>query len=245
MSRSQQKRGPGRPRNPVSRETLVTAARAVFADEGFAGASVEAIARKAGLRKASMFHHFQSKEALYVEVVRTLLLELGAIVAQAWLAEGSPEQRLDRLNEGVVLYLGSRPGAARILLREFMDRGPLARELGRGALEQLLGQLEQFLREGMKGGAFMEAEPRQLALSLVGMHVAYFAVEDVSAAFTGEDIHASDAVRLRAQEVCRQGRLLCGALPAASRPARAAVTRTAPRDHGRTGDAGVQGQRGT
>lgn len=47
-----------------TRKKIMEAARDEFAARGFAGARVEAIARRAGLSKQLLYHYFDSKEAL-------------------------------------------------------------------------------------------------------------------------------------------------------------------------------------
>lgn len=47
---------------PDSRETLLAAASAKFALNGFDGASVEALAARAGVNTAMIYYHFQSKQ---------------------------------------------------------------------------------------------------------------------------------------------------------------------------------------
>lgn len=56
-------------RTPAKREQIVNGALAVFRESGFAGASVDAIAARAGVSKATVYSHFKSKEALFVAVV--------------------------------------------------------------------------------------------------------------------------------------------------------------------------------
>ncbi|AHF93269.1 TetR family transcriptional regulator [Opitutaceae bacterium TAV5] len=58
-----------------SREKILEAASAVFARKGFADASIRDIAKEADVVFASLFHHFRSKERLFVEVVRNYLVE--------------------------------------------------------------------------------------------------------------------------------------------------------------------------
>ena len=60
----------GRERNPErSRERILDAALEEFAAHGYAGARVEAIARRAGLNKQLISHHFGGKRALYQAVM--------------------------------------------------------------------------------------------------------------------------------------------------------------------------------
>ncbi|MFS0691350.1 ScbR family autoregulator-binding transcription factor [Streptomyces nitrosporeus] len=54
-----------------TRAALIRAAAKVFAESGFAGASVSRIAEQAGLTLGAMYFHFRSKEELAREIVST------------------------------------------------------------------------------------------------------------------------------------------------------------------------------
>jgi AcrR family transcriptional regulator len=58
--------------DPQARQSMVSAARAVFAKSGLALARIEDITRRCGLSKGSFYLHFASKEALFSEVVAAL-----------------------------------------------------------------------------------------------------------------------------------------------------------------------------
>lgn len=47
-------------------EEILTAAANLFIEKGYAGASMTALSRIVGIKKASLYHHFESKEALFV-----------------------------------------------------------------------------------------------------------------------------------------------------------------------------------
>lgn len=68
---------------PKSRQRIVDTARRLFLENGYLGVSMQQIADAAGLRKASLYHHFRSKEALFAEVMAQemdrLLLDFSAI----------------------------------------------------------------------------------------------------------------------------------------------------------------------
>lgn len=66
-------RSPGRPTRKEAealRKGVLDAALDVFVANGFAAASMEGIARKAGVAKLTLYRHFETKEDLFVEVVR-------------------------------------------------------------------------------------------------------------------------------------------------------------------------------
>lgn len=62
---------------------LVTAARDLFADKGFAGTSIEEIVRAAGVTRGAMYHHFASKEELFEAVFEREQEALGQRVLAA------------------------------------------------------------------------------------------------------------------------------------------------------------------
>jgi AcrR family transcriptional regulator len=60
---------PGRPRDPQVDRRIAQAALDLFADAGWAGFSMEAVARRAGVGKASLYLRWTSKEALLADAV--------------------------------------------------------------------------------------------------------------------------------------------------------------------------------
>lgn len=90
--------GPGAPRQPAERDPserrpaaepagtkqalILEAATHVFLRSGYASASMDAIARQAGVSKRTIYSHFGSKEALFATIIRTRCAALlGALTA--------------------------------------------------------------------------------------------------------------------------------------------------------------------
>jgi AcrR family transcriptional regulator len=79
-------------RNPrQSQERILDAALKEFAAQGFAGARVDAIARRARINKRMLYHYFGDKKHLFREVLRRKLAERAA-----WLAS-APEDPVESL----------------------------------------------------------------------------------------------------------------------------------------------------
>jgi TetR/AcrR family transcriptional repressor of mexJK operon len=66
-------RGGGR--TEATRGRIRAAARRLFLQQGFAGASTDAIRDAAGVSKETLYRHYPSKEALFADVLRELTLE--------------------------------------------------------------------------------------------------------------------------------------------------------------------------
>jgi len=78
----------------LKRGLILDAARAVFEAEGLDGASLRAIAVAAGYTPAALYFHFDSKEAIYAEVLRESLVILGQTVNHAVSRGKRPVDRL-------------------------------------------------------------------------------------------------------------------------------------------------------
>lgn len=77
-----------KPRAEMIEETrakLIDAARRAFADNGYAGASMDDLTASAGLTRGALYHHFGDKKGLLAAVVQQIddemNLRLGAILA--------------------------------------------------------------------------------------------------------------------------------------------------------------------
>ncbi|MDQ0314464.1 TetR/AcrR family transcriptional regulator [Amorphus orientalis] len=67
----------------AKREAILAAAREVFAETGLEGASLRSVAARAGYTPAALYFHFESKEAIYAELLSESLGALGRRVADA------------------------------------------------------------------------------------------------------------------------------------------------------------------
>jgi TetR/AcrR family transcriptional repressor of mexJK operon len=67
---------PGRPKDLGKRAAILEAAKRLFSDEGFNGASMDQIAAEAGVSKLTVYSHFGDKEALFSAAVRAKCEEI-------------------------------------------------------------------------------------------------------------------------------------------------------------------------
>jgi AcrR family transcriptional regulator len=82
------------PRRPYDLDRLTDVALRVFAERGFDGASMDDVARAAGITKAAIYHHVSSKEALLERGLRRALEALFALLEEPGARDGRPIERL-------------------------------------------------------------------------------------------------------------------------------------------------------
>ena len=66
-----------------TRETLIAAARALFANPGFTEVALETIVREAGVTRGALYHHFADKTELFAAVFEQVEGEMAARMAEA------------------------------------------------------------------------------------------------------------------------------------------------------------------
>ncbi len=180
------------PRPPKStssrtrRDEILDEATRLFAERGYEGASMADLAEAVGMRKASLFYHFASKEVLYSAVIERLLVSFGIAIQSASLTEGSFEERLDGLTDGITGVLGTQPFAARLMVREVMDWGPVIRNTLAESMMMVLGAATEFLKAGQAAGVFAEGDPQQIVLSVLGLHFMPFAITGLAEKLVGK-----------------------------------------------------------
>ncbi|MDF2985785.1 MAG: hypothetical protein K0R50_1295 [Eubacterium sp.] len=82
-------------------ESLLSAAVEEFLEKGYSGASMEAIAKRAGVSKGGLYHHFSNKEVLLMEANS----KLSAPVMEMALRAGSNPVVLDGLKQYIRDYI--------------------------------------------------------------------------------------------------------------------------------------------
>ena len=135
----------------ATRTALISAARRLFAEKGYADTSTPEIVASAGVTRGALYHHFEDKMALFRAVVREEYRTVAAeIDASAGKSGGSAT---DALRQGAYGYMNAMKdlGRVRILLRD----GPAV--LGQSELDAIdrttsADTLRRGLAEAMRAG---------------------------------------------------------------------------------------------
>src|SRR3954447_4848607 len=72
----------------ATRRGLITAARKLFGEHGFAGTSVDEVVKAAGVTKGALYHHFRDKDDLFHAVVEQVKVDVTAAAAESYFAFG-------------------------------------------------------------------------------------------------------------------------------------------------------------
>lgn len=161
------------------RESILNAATEVFARYGFKKASIDDIARRAGVGKGTVYLHFDSKEALFATVVQTTWARafqaLTGGVSQARTAEGKLRAFCRGRRDQVVELARTLQVSEETVLELIPLAIPHLQEFA----ERELSLVETLLAEGVAQGVFAVREPRLLAVGLLawldGLHPLLFA----------------------------------------------------------------------
>ncbi len=102
-----------------SRDTLVQAASELLAQDGLSSLTLESVALRAGLSTATLYRHFENRDALLRAVVQTL--KPAQAIFDRLNADGPLEQVLERAIEVILANLRERPHMLRFLLTGAVD----------------------------------------------------------------------------------------------------------------------------
>jgi AcrR family transcriptional regulator len=167
------------------KEEILDVATALFAERGFEGTSMNDVAGRVGMRKASLFYHFETKDALYEAVLDRIVGDMAGSLSTAYGAHGTFVERLEMAADAVTDAISQRPFVARLLLREAMDWGPMIRGKLLPTIVAVLEAGATFVQEGQRAGAFIQGDAKQLVLTAVGAHLLPFATVQLVERYVG------------------------------------------------------------
>jgi AcrR family transcriptional regulator len=152
------------------RRRLFAAAAAVFSRGGYADATAEAIAREAGMSKATFYEHFGNKEDCIVALFDTATeVVLHAMRGAAEASRDEPAQvRVRALVAAFLQALVDFPDEAQTLLVEIVGAGPRAMERRDRALDAVAQYIDDFNREDAERGVIPRFGSPHDAFAIVG-----------------------------------------------------------------------------
>jgi AcrR family transcriptional regulator len=149
----------------ATRLALMTAARQLFGEKGYASTSIDEVAAQAGVTKGAFYHHFDGKANLFQEVYEQVMHEVSDEVVSVFL---EPDH-WTALTRGCQLMIDAQldPAVRRIALHD--ARSVLSWDVLH-LIESRYGAvgIRGALRKAMHGGVIEPQPLRPLALLLAG-----------------------------------------------------------------------------
>ena len=149
--------------------TILTAARAEFAANGFSAASMEHIAASAGTTKPTVYARFGDKESLYERTIRerarALLEHLFASYDEA--AQLSVHKMIDTATRAYLEFFAEQPEDFDLLF--YPDRSRPATELADQVLDGIINGITELVEQVLaRSGRHAPATARLIAAMMVG-----------------------------------------------------------------------------
>src|SRR5262245_60939060 len=181
-------------RGEQTRERILDAAEALFADRGFEGAALRDVATRVGIRTPSLYNHFPSKEALYAAV-----LERGVEPVLALLSEivQSPQARRPgsrEVVERVMAVLARRPDLPRLVAHEALAGGEHLRPLLQKVVAPVLARAQEAVLSTPGAERWGRERAPLLVLAAYHMVVGHFAIAPFYRELSGQDVLEPEAL---------------------------------------------------
>ncbi|MFO8034447.1 MAG: TetR/AcrR family transcriptional regulator [Candidatus Bipolaricaulota bacterium] len=153
---------------PLS-EQIVQAAVKLFAGRGFHGTSMRAIAHAAGVSIGAIYHHFPSKDDVFLAILREEY-ERRRVAIEELKAQGLPPR--DMVRRVAKLHfelLHRRRDSVRLLSQTLPREHPRLRGQLEALEEEFAGHVARLLEEGMEAGQVRKCDAWTAAYALLGM----------------------------------------------------------------------------
>ncbi len=144
---------------------ILEAAEAVFAESGYTGASMQAIAEKAGLPKANLHYYFGTKEGLY----RTLLaniLDMWVDAFDHFRPDRDPAEALAAYVRDKMRWSRTRPLASKVFANEVIHGAQQIEGYLSNKLRRRVAEKAAVINTWVRDGKLAPIDPRHLFFSL-------------------------------------------------------------------------------
>jgi len=144
---------------------ILAAAEQVFAGAGYAGATMAAIAKVAGLPKANLHYYFGAKEDLYRAVLAHTLQDW-LVPTQVIRPEADPKTAIEAYIRAKMALAMQRPHASRVFANELLHGAPVVKQLLATELRPLILAKAEVIAQWVRSGRMAPVDPMHLFFTL-------------------------------------------------------------------------------
>lgn len=185
-------------------DQILAVAEQEFANSGYNGTSLEVIARRTGIRKASLFHHFNSKRKIFDAVVRRVFDQLVSIGRETAAIE-NPKEHLLAIVARLHDFIASHPNHARLLMHRVLEDPASVRRSSEVFIKPLVIEMAKLVVRGAELGVIRNTDgPISLTLTALAIPILPYSFAPVVEACTGIEVFSPDSIAVIRSQVLRR-----------------------------------------
>jgi TetR/AcrR family transcriptional regulator len=150
------------------RSAIFEAALDVFAENGLRGATLDQIAARAGLSKPNVIYYFESKEAIYTELLESLL-DIWVDPMRQISQDGDPVEEILSYTRRKLAMSRDMPRESRLFATEIIQNAPRVRANLEGPLKDLVDEKAAVVAGWVTEGRIAPVDPYHLFFSIWAM----------------------------------------------------------------------------
>ena len=199
------KKKPRRTNDPDGvRRNIVDVATREFAQKGYGGARVDAIASRTRTSKRMIYYYFGGKEGLYLAVLEEAYSGIRRAEAALDLEKLSPEAALGTIVGFTFDYYNKHPEFVRLVMNEnIMNGAHMARSKAIGKLNvTVIDAMRRLVARGQKQGIFRrDIDPVELHMSISALGIFNVANRATFSTIFKRDMSSARALAIRRTEI--------------------------------------------
>jgi AcrR family transcriptional regulator len=153
----------------VTREGIIEAAARIFSEKGYHATSMQDIADAVHLQKASLYHHFDSKQEILADILDYALdlinTRLEAVLSQTL----SPEEKLHQAMVSYFETIAEYRNLSGVLLLELRSLEPELKMQLKSRREKFESLWKDVIIEGKEQGKFTNVDPSLMVKAILGV----------------------------------------------------------------------------
>jgi len=150
------------------RERILHAAEELFAEKGYSAATVEEVAKRAGIGKSTVYEYFDSKDEIFRQTLKAGLESYLDAMKGRLKQPCSVRDVITAIGTAHFKFVKEHTFTARLLADEYNDT-PWARQWLQGLRERRIAMFSSLIRQGIAEGEFRLVDPRMAAEVLLGV----------------------------------------------------------------------------
>ena len=150
------------------RGRILSAAAELFAEHGFAGASVDEIARRARVNKAMLYYYIGDKAELFATVLDEFLEGVRTVLTEMAEKTPDPAERIRKTQAAILGLFHRNPAVPRIVVREMAMGGENLPDRALARVSEIAAITFRTVADGRASGAFAAVNPFLVHAMLFG-----------------------------------------------------------------------------